>query len=47
MMQAAGNIVALYDMDLAELTEQNLRGARDLAVAYAQRLQRILWPPAP
>jgi hypothetical protein len=47
MMQATGNIAALYDMDLTELTAHDLRGARDLAVAYARKLQEILWPPAP
>lgn len=47
MMQAAATITVLYDMDLAELTERNLRAARDLAVRYAQRLQEILWPPRP
>jgi hypothetical protein len=44
MMQAAANIPVLYDMDLTELTEQDLRPLRDQAVEYAQKLQRTLFP---
>lgn len=44
MMQRAATILAIYDMSLAELTEQDLRGMYEQAVETAQRLQRIIFP---